>query len=239
MGTLGIITQLTLKVRPMPEASAIAWVPLTGPNRAAEQLDRLNTSDTRPIAIELLNAAAARGSARRWDFRPSTGPGRRLRGQRRLGPLAARPAEERAGPADLIVVEGEQTAPLWDGADRVPGRGAGPFSFVANLRPSSVVASSSELDPDGGRSRPTPATGSSEPMPWASGPWRRRPARSSTFRDRAVGDGGNLILARCPTEWKERLRVWGQPRADWAIAERVRAALDPHGAMNPGRFVVG
>ena len=49
--------------------------------------------------------------------------------------------------------------------------------------------------------------------------------------------GGNLILSRCPTEWKERLRVWGQPRPDWAVAERVRAALDPHGAMNPGRFV--
>ena len=53
----------------------------------------------------------------------------------------------------------------------------------------------------------------------------------------AAGDGGNLILSRCPTEWKERLRVWGEPRADWAIAERVKAGLDPHGAMNPGRFV--
>ena len=45
MGTLGIIVQLTLKVRPIPEASAIAWVPLTGPIAAAELLDRLNTSD--------------------------------------------------------------------------------------------------------------------------------------------------------------------------------------------------
>ena len=53
----------------------------------------------------------------------------------------------------------------------------------------------------------------------------------------AARDGGNLILSRCPTEWKERLRVWGEPRPDWAIAERVKAALDPHGAMNPGRFV--
>ena len=43
-----------------------------------------------------------------------------------------------------------------------------------------------------------------------------------------MADGGNLILSRCPTEWKERLRVWGEPRADWAISERVKAALDPH-----------
>ena len=29
MGTLGIITQMTLKVTPLPEASAIVWVPFT------------------------------------------------------------------------------------------------------------------------------------------------------------------------------------------------------------------
>ena len=45
------------------------------------------------------------------------------------------------------------------------------------------------------------------------------------------------MLSRCPVEWKQTLGVWGEPRADWAIGERVKAALDPHHAMNPGRFV--
>jgi glycolate oxidase FAD binding subunit len=53
----------------------------------------------------------------------------------------------------------------------------------------------------------------------------------------AVKDGGNLIVERCPTDWKERLRVWGEPRADWSLAERVKQTLDPRAAMNPGRFV--
>jgi FAD/FMN-containing dehydrogenase len=52
-----------------------------------------------------------------------------------------------------------------------------------------------------------------------------------------VTDGGNLILSRCPRDWKDGLGVWGEPRADWAISERVKSALDPHHAMNPGRFV--
>ena len=44
MGTLGIITQLTLKVRPIPEASAIVWVPFC---RARGASPTRSTSSTR------------------------------------------------------------------------------------------------------------------------------------------------------------------------------------------------
>ena len=60
MGTLGIITQLTLKVRPIPEKSAIAWVCFRNLEAVSEALDRLNVSETRPMAVELLNSSAAR-----------------------------------------------------------------------------------------------------------------------------------------------------------------------------------
>ncbi|MBV8607477.1 MAG: FAD-binding oxidoreductase, partial [Singulisphaera sp.] len=43
--------------------------------------------------------------------------------------------------------------------------------------------------------------------------------------------------SRCPTDAKGRLRVWGEPRPDWALAERVKRTLDPKGVLNPGRFV--
>ena len=50
MGTLGIITQLTLKVRPIPEASAIAWVPFWNPEASPTR----STSSTRPTRGRLL-----------------------------------------------------------------------------------------------------------------------------------------------------------------------------------------
>ena len=84
MGTLGIITQMTLKVRPIPEASAIAWVPFWNLTSLSDALDRLNMSGTRPIAIELLNASGAELAGAGAGAAERAGdPGRRLRGQRR------------------------------------------------------------------------------------------------------------------------------------------------------------
>src|SRR5207249_9434965 len=59
VGTLGVITQLTLKVKPKPESSVLVTL---GCETAALAgvLDRLHASKSRPCAVELLNAAAWR-----------------------------------------------------------------------------------------------------------------------------------------------------------------------------------
>ena len=143
------------------------------------------------------------------------------------------------GRTDLVVIEGEQTLPLWDALNGFQAAGLGPFTFVANLRPSTVDGFVEGLDP--GRWSIQAHAGNGIVRGHALGEWTMDEAARSIepLRRRAVEAGGNLILSRCPTDWKDHLRVWGEPRGDRAIAERVRAALDPHGAMNPGRFVVG
>lgn len=57
LGTLGVVTQVTLKVKPRPEAAAaVAFgCPVNG---LAAALDLLHKSNSRPVAVELLNAAA-------------------------------------------------------------------------------------------------------------------------------------------------------------------------------------
>jgi glycolate oxidase FAD binding subunit len=238
MGTLGIIVQLTLKVRPIPEASAIAWIPLTG--AAAEQLDRLNTSATRPIALDLLNAPAARTIGQPLGLSGASSVlvvgfednADSVRWQ--LDRL-----KDEVGLAELIVVEGERTLQVWDALIGFQAAEQGPVSLVANLRPSTVAGFVEGLDP--GRWSVQAHAGNGIVRAHAVGEWSLEEATRTIepLRHRAVQDGGNLILSRCPTDWKERLRVWGEPRADRTIADRVRAALDPLGAMNPGRFVVG
>jgi FAD/FMN-containing dehydrogenase len=55
----------------------------------------------------------------------------------------------------------------------------------------------------------------------------------------AAGPEGNVVVLKCPTEWKRELPIWGKPRGDYALMRRVKQALDPHGVFNPGRFVDG
>jgi glycolate oxidase FAD binding subunit len=238
MGALGIITQMTLKVRPIPEASALAWVTFPNWDSLALALEALNTSGTRPIALELLNAPAARALARTLGLRGA--PGVLAIGyEDNAGAVRWQLDRLRAelGRSDIAVLEGAGAQPLWEALTELQAAELGPVGVVANVRPSSVVSFVGGLDPQ--RWSALAHAGNGIVRAHALGDWPLEPTvvEIERLRGLAVEDGGNLIVARAPSAWKERLRVWGEPRDDWAIGERVKAALDPHGAMNPGRFV--
>jgi|HubBroStandDraft_6_1064221.scaffolds.fasta_scaffold47472_3 glycolate oxidase FAD binding subunit len=58
MGTLAIVTQVTLKLKPIPEASALVCAAFANLADREAAIAGLLTSQTRPIAIDSLNAAA-------------------------------------------------------------------------------------------------------------------------------------------------------------------------------------
>jgi glycolate oxidase FAD binding subunit len=238
LGTLGIIAQMTLKVRPIPEASAVVWVPFNSAESLSTALDRMNTSGTRPMALEVLNAPAAR----------LTGGALGLPVDEWI--LAVGFEDNAAsvswqvdrlmielGRTNIVIREGENAPALWRALTEFQAADVGSISFVANIRPSSVV--SFVKDVAASQWAIQVHAGNGIVRGHLMEPHDAESARPEIERLRsvAVKDGGNLILPRCPTEAKERLRVWGEPRADWAMAERVKHALDPLHAMNPGRFV--
>ncbi len=239
LGTLGIITQLTLKVRPVPEADALAWVPLPTSARLEETLERLNTSGTRPVAVEVVNREAAP------LIRGGSGD---LRTEARVLVVgfednAASVAWQvdrlrtELGRNDFEVVRGAEAAPLWTALTEFPAAEVGPLSFVANLPPSKVAGFVDELDGGGWAVQAHAGNGIVRAHALPAIAWPEIERVIDRARRAAVRLGGNLVLARCPTEAKERLRVWGEPRPDWALAGRVKRTLDPAEVMNPGRFV--
>ncbi|MGB6874749.1 MAG: FAD-binding oxidoreductase [Candidatus Acidiferrales bacterium] len=46
-------------------------------------------------------------------------------------------------------------------------------------------------------------------------------------------------VVACPPELKRELNIWGPPREDFLLMQRVKRAFDPHNIFAPGRFVGG
>jgi glycolate oxidase FAD binding subunit len=238
LGTLGVITQVTLKVRPLPEASALAWLPFESLDALGSSLDRLNASDTRPVAVELLNPPASQRVGGPLGLPP--GRWTVVVGFEDNGPSVSwqidRLRSELGRPA-LDVREGAESEPLWSALTEFLAVEIGPISLLANIRPSTVARFVRKLDPALWAVHAHAGNGIVRVHSLNDPGLEAFCNEVTRLRTRAVEFGGNLTLPRCPAFWKERLKVWGEPRPDWAIAERVKQALDPRAVMNPGRFV--
>jgi glycolate oxidase FAD binding subunit len=237
MGTLGIIAELTLKVRPMPEASALAWVRFRRLIDATQAVDRLNTSATRPVAIELMNALAASRIALSRDL-----PVEEWVLVVGFEDNAASVAWQldrltlELGRTDLIFQQGNDSAPLWSAlVDSQTGEGS--LTILVNLKPSLALGFLAGVDSARWAIQSHAGNGIIRAHFIGETSLDEIAPEIDRLRLEAVKLGGNLTLPRCPTTWKDRLQVWGNPRSDWMMAEKVKAALDPGGVLNPGRFV--
>ncbi len=79
--------------------------------------------------------------------------------------------------------------------------------------------------------------------------WAILPDSAEALKEKAVvrqeilqaGDRHDFratVLA-CPPELKRELNIWGTPREDFLLMQRVKRAFDPHNIFAPGRFVGG
>jgi glycolate oxidase FAD binding subunit len=61
----------------------------------------------------------------------------------------------------------------------------------------------------------------------------------ANLRDAAANVGGNLIVESAPTALKHQVDVWGSVGHSLELMKKIKASLDPVGLLNPGRFVGG
>jgi len=59
------------------------------------------------------------------------------------------------------------------------------------------------------------------------------------LRAYAEKSGGSLVVLSAPLEIKKSLDAWGDPGDGLPLMRLVKQQLDPHGILNPGRFVGG
>jgi glycolate oxidase FAD binding subunit len=246
LGTLGVITQVTLKVRPIPDAQALLALGCDAAS-LGPLLDLLHASRIRPACLDALNAAAARAVAREANVVLPEAPWvvvigfednteavnwqvRRLLHE--VLPSAARGLEARAGGASVS---------LWNALVEAGDPAEARLSFKANLLPGSVASfclMAAEASDD---VRLYAHAGSGIVRGTLGGDLTlgRIQEMLKGLQEAASAAQGNLILPRCPTEWKRSLPVWGRPRSDAAVMREVKSKLDPKGLFNPGRFIDG
>ena len=267
LGTLGIISQVTLKLRPRPEAKALVTF---GCETAAlgRLLDRLHQTRTRPVCLDVLNSMTVRtiASATRLDLPEapwvivvgfednSDAVGWQVRQLlQEIAPADIEGLEARAGEASEslwralseFTASGVALAPRESSAESSSGRLRDParreLSFKANLLPQSVASFCQQAAtlPEPIRLHAHAGSGIVRGHLEGDLTLQRVAAMLKELTDSAVRAEGNLVLPHCPVEWKRELPVWGRERGDLWLMRQVKEKLDPHNLFNPGRFVAG
>ena len=243
LGTLGIVTQVTLKLRPIAETSALVWTTFDSFAEIEGVLGRLLKSEARPVLLEVLSTEAAlqignearrpvpmgrpvlvvgvEGTEREVDWQSD-----RLR--REIAPYGADAME---------VLRGEVAEALLPAFVEFCISPDAPLTFKANLLPSRTMDFAAEAVRRGVSLQAHAGNGIVVGhLPDDASTFEKAETIVSALRGRASEHRGNLTILHCPPEWKERLPLFGERENAWPLMCKLKEALDPHGLLNPGRF---
>ena len=263
-GTLGVIVEATVKLRPLPDQEELMGVRFDCLKDAGAAVRSIMASDLIPNAIELLDASATTGagvagSARGVGTTPGGGPSaspaptatlvvgfdgvreqvdwQRAELARLMGPLGAH---------DVQSLE----ARVWPRL-ATAARAAVPLTaavMVFAVLPSQV-AETMEQGAGMARARGLHAAWAAHAgvgvvrAALAADAVPKEPAAIAAvlaeWREMARAGGGHATLEWAPLSVKSQIPVWDDPGAAGRIMERIKAQLDPRNILNPGRFVAG
>ncbi len=234
-GTLGIITEVTLKVLPAPEANGTLVLPGLDPTAGVAALaGGLGSPFSVSAAAWLPREAAARvpelaafdrsvALLRIEDFARSVA----YRTEKLRGTLALPQAEILDDPASRSVWRAVRDAvPLIANADDAVWRiSVRPSAGPAVLDAAAHAGLHGYLDWGGG-------------LVWLAGP--ADTAAHEAIEAAARAAQGTWMLLRAPDALRAAVHVVPpEPPPLAVIARRVKAALDPRGVLNPGRIYAG
>ncbi len=243
LGTLGVITQATLKLRPAPEASALVWAAFDRLSLIDAALARLAVSSTRPMALELLlpGAATAIAAEAGLDL-PAHRPvlcigveGAPHEVQWQIDELTSELAEFH--PHDLVAVNALESLRLWFALTEYQVASDEPLTFQASVRPSQAVEFAACADQLGISVQAHAGNGivlghlSDRATTLAAAHSLLAPLYDFVRRAHGV-----MTILNCPPDWAHGLPLFGDLSPAWELMRRLKSQLDPKNLLNPERF---
>ncbi len=211
MGTLGVITQATLRLHGLPAAVRSVSFAAAGPEQALATLREVGNAGLRPACLQLRVSPDAAAVDARFES-AGTGAAAQARLAARLG------AAENDETCWAAVERLRQTFPL---VTKVGLLLTGVTRFLeALLR--ELVEWCLVLQSDGvgllGMSGVEDPAGLLANLRQAARP-------------------GYLVVQQCPVDWRAAIDHWGTARDALGVMRRVKAQFDPHGTLVPSRFL--
>ncbi|MEW6296845.1 MAG: FAD-binding oxidoreductase [Thermodesulfobacteriota bacterium] len=245
-GTLGVIVEATCKVRPRPAAHAVLSLALPSPGEAMGLVQRILGSELQPFFLVLTNFDPTE------EGQEGTGAYRLLIGfagipeevayQRHRLQELARP--QASGPREW---EGEDVRTLAGALRDFPAAGDASLRCKLGILPAQLAGLCQELEEEASlRALPVQllvhaGNGIVYVRVPASGdvPAEKVLSAVDWLRIAAKQRGGYMTVEAISPRLKERVDVWGHPGNAFSLMKQLKETLDPHGILNPGRFVGG
>ena len=238
LGTLGIIIEVTLRVAPIPETAATLIASGTLP-RVLQLADELSQSKLLPTAVVILNANATKTAEvgqSHWrvavwceGFEKSVA--RHLNDTREMA--------KRIGLATEVLQENDHIR-FWDEVREFPLRGDRLVYRVTVPRAAAAeviqtVHSGSTVD-----LRPEVVSDAAVGIVWISSSTDNLAAKWFVkLIAKAREYRGHAIILAAPPHLKHGVDVWGPAPPSLSLMREIKRQFDPHGLLNPGRFMAG
>ncbi len=244
-GTLAILTEVTLKLKPAPASTALCCAAFDSFATIDSVLERLLTSDTRPVVLDVLDTQAARQIAAeaRGDF-PTELPVLIVGYEGAEGDVAWQSQKlqqelpEVAAPAALSVAEGEQAGRLLTALTGYCVASDDPLTFQANLPPSRTMEFLEQCRQAGIAAQAHAGNGIViGNLPDSTGSASAAAELLQPLRRFARDHRGSLTVLQCEHAWKPEVSVFGEGNGARELMLRLRNQLDPDHLLNPGRFL--